>query len=198
MRVPRGGPFRRARAARRARRTGPASVRRQLLRACGRTNSHAPMFSGSSCTQTTSSSVRIAVEHRAQVAHRETDRAARARQIATSVGLRRACSLGHQIDVRPCRCRGSRAAPRPRALAPRRRRSPAASGLRRARAASRRPAGGAAGSSASGRPAAAGRCASSAACRRSRWKYCAAVVQLATRRLMSAASCRKRSRRALE
>ena len=38
---------------------------------------------------------------------------------------------------------------------------------------------------------------SSAAWRRSRWKNCAAVVQLATRMLMSAASCRKRSGRAL-
>ena len=37
----------------------------------------------------------------------------------------------------------------------------------------------------------------SAAWRRSRWKNCAAVVQLATRMLMSAASCRKRSGRAL-
>ena len=35
-------------------------------------------------------------------------------------------------------------------------------------------------------------------CRRSRWKYCAGVVQLHTCMLSSAQSCRKRSMRALE
>ena len=40
-----------------------------------------------------------------------------------------------------------------------------------------------------------GRCLSVSACLRSRWKYWAAVEQLATRMLSSAASCRKRSMR---
>ncbi len=48
----------------------------------------------------------------------------------------------------------------------------------------------AAGSSASARRAAAGRASSRCAWRRSRWKYCAAVVQFTSRRLMSAAACR--------
>ena len=43
-----------------------------------------------------------------------------------------------------------------------------------------------------------GRAVASSACRRSRWKYCAAVVQLATRMFSCAASWRKRSSRALE
>ena len=43
-----------------------------------------------------------------------------------------------------------------------------------------------------------GRAVASSACLRSRWKYCAAVVQFATRRFSCAASCRNRSRRALE
>ena len=41
-----------------------------------------------------------------------------------------------------------------------------------------------------------GRCLATRAWRRSRWKYCAGVVRFATRMLPSAASCRKRSRRA--
>ena len=43
-----------------------------------------------------------------------------------------------------------------------------------------------------------GRCLAIRAWRRSRWKYCAGVVRFATRMLPSAASCRKRSRRAEE
>src|SRR6187401_1553338 len=42
-----------------------------------------------------------------------------------------------------------------------------------------------------------GRAFGSSACRRSRWKCCAAVVALTTRMFSWAASCRKRSRRAL-
>ncbi len=43
-----------------------------------------------------------------------------------------------------------------------------------------------------------GRCLAIRAWRRSRWKYCAGVVGLATRMLPSAAERRKRSRRAEE
>ena len=43
-----------------------------------------------------------------------------------------------------------------------------------------------------------GRAVASSACRRSRWKYCADVVQFAIRRFSCAASWRKRSSRALE
>ena len=43
-----------------------------------------------------------------------------------------------------------------------------------------------------------GRATASSACRRSRWKYCAAVVQFATRMFSWAPSWRNRSSRALE
>ena len=43
-----------------------------------------------------------------------------------------------------------------------------------------------------------GRCLGIFAWRRMRWNICAGVVRLATRMLPSAASCRNRSRRALE
>ncbi len=187
--------FRRARAARRAR-ARAAGASPTSSSSSGRTKSHAPMFSGSSCTQTTSSSAGIALEHAAHVAHRQrielldaADRDARRRGARARSSADRRAILPLQSTSAPHVARPRRARPR--------RRSPAASGLRPARAASTRRADGAAGSSASGRRAAADRSSSSAACRRSRWKYCAAVVQLATRMLMSAASCRKRSGRAL-
>ena len=146
------------------------------------------MFSGSSCTQTTSSQLRVARRARRAGRASGTGRAARRGRSATSAP-RRALLAARSDRRRPCRCTGPRArtsrrAPRASSSSMHR----AGSGLRRARAASTRPAGGAAGSSASARRAAADRSSSSAACRRSRWKYCAAVVQLATRRLMSAAS----------
>ena len=98
---------------------------------------------------------------------------------------------------RPCRCRGSRGGSPPAGVAPPRRRS----AMRKRPSASSRGADATSGwrsrlfgvSTTSG----SGSVSSSAAWRRSRWKYCAAVVQLAIRMLMSAASCRKRSGRAL-
>ena len=50
LRVPGGGAFRRARAARPGEHGEPARADAAPA-SCGRTNSHAPMFSGSSCTQ---------------------------------------------------------------------------------------------------------------------------------------------------
>ena len=177
MRVARGRSFGRARAARARDARAPAGRRRRLDR-CGRMKSHAPMFSGSSCTQTISSA---SGRRRASRAARASapDRAARAadRDVARAP---RGCSLADEIDVDLAACRRAT-----------RRTSPARAArllvvedhaeaaLRRARAASTPRADGAAGSSASARRAAADRSSSSAAWRRSRWKYCAAVVQLA-------------------
>ena len=153
------------------------------------------MFCGSSCSQTTSCSVRVAAEDRGDVLGRERIELLDAARWPRPASPARALAR-HQVDVDLAAAQHQPARRRGRGRAPRRRRSPAASGLRPARAATRRPSGGAAGSSASARSAAADRSSSSSAWRRSRWKYCAAVVQLARRRLMSAAGSRKRSGRA--
>ena len=159
-------------------------------------NSHAPMFSGSSWTQTISS----AFGYASSIARRS--------RIGTGIQLLDAadgdvaaraarCSLADEVDVdlaRAHRARGgSRAA---RAAA-----SSSGSTIRKRPSASSRGVDATSGwrsrlfgvSTTSG----SGSTCSSAAWRRSRWKYCAAVVQLAMRMLMSAASWRNRSGRAL-
>ena len=135
------------------------------------------MFRGSSCTQTTSLQARVARQHAADLLGREGVELLDAgdRHVGGVCPLRRA----DQVDSRPCRCTGRSRVTWLGASARRGSSStgwnaPSASSARverRQRVAQQ----------ALGRhhaPAAAGRGAAASACRRSRWKYCAAVVRV--------------------
>ena len=194
--VPRRRAFRRARAARAADvAQRPAAVDQRPRAAAARTPTR-PCSPALPAASTTSRSVGIALDDARGSRRRERiellDAADR------DAARRRRAARWRTDRRRPCRCTAPGAA-----RSPARWRASASSitgwnGPRPARAACDATSGWRSRLFGVSTTSGSGSVSSSSACRRSRWKYCAAVVQFTRRRLMSAAAWRKRSGRALE